>query len=68
MDQETRGLIVQLCSYAGAMMEDASVPAVTAGGIEEKGLSLVIDDLSKQVRQISALLAAAAALAEVAPA
>lgn len=64
MDQDTRALIVQLCSYAGAMMEDASVPAVTAGGVEEGKLPLVLRNLTRQVGDITALLSAAVALAE----
>lgn len=67
MDQDTRALVVQLCSYAGAMMEDASVPAVTAGGAEASQLPVVLADLSLRASQISALLAAAAVLAELAP-
>jgi hypothetical protein len=65
MDQDTRALIVQLCSHAGAMMEDASVPAVTAGGMAESELVLVLGNLRVQVQQIGTLLAAAAALAKL---
>lgn len=64
MDQDTRPLIVQLRSYAGAIMEDASVPAVTASGIKDRQIPAVLKDLSSRVRHISALLAAAMALAE----
>jgi hypothetical protein len=64
MDQDKRALIVQLCSCAGAMMEDASVPAVTAGGVEEGELLLVLCSLSRQVRDMGMLLSAAVALAE----
>jgi hypothetical protein len=64
MDQVTRNLIIHLCSNAGAMMEDASVPAVTARGVTDGGLSSVIGSLIEQVRMISALLVAAAALAD----
>jgi hypothetical protein len=67
MDQDTRALVVQLCSYAGAMMEDASVPAVTAGGAEVSELPVVLTDLSLRARQISTLLAAAAVLAGLTP-
>lgn len=64
MDKDTRTLIVQLCSYAGAMMEDASVPAVTAAGVPEIQLLSVLGELTRQAGNISALLAAATALAE----
>jgi hypothetical protein len=62
MDQDTRELVVRLCSYAGAMMEDASVPAVTSGGVDENELASVIQHLNNQTSKICALLAAAAAL------
>lgn len=64
MDQDTRALIVQLCLYAGAMMEDASVPAVTAVGVTDSELLSVLGNLTRQAGHISALLAAATALAE----
>ncbi|MDB5712873.1 MAG: hypothetical protein JWO15_270 [Sphingomonadales bacterium] len=64
MDQDVRALIVQLCSYAGAMMEDASVSAVTATGVPEIELLSVLDGLTRQARNISALLAGATALAD----
>lgn len=63
MDQDTRALIVQLCLYAGAMMEDASVPAVTAVGVTDSELLSVLGNLTRQAGH-SALLAAATALAE----
>jgi hypothetical protein len=64
MDQDTRTLIMQLSSYAGAMMEDASVPALTVSGIKDHQIPALFEDLNRQVRHISALLAAAMALAE----
>jgi hypothetical protein len=65
MEQDTRKLVVRLCSHAGAMMEDASVPAVTAGRVGENELASVIEHLNKQTSKIFALLAAAAALMEL---
>jgi hypothetical protein len=65
MDQDMRALIAQLCSYAGAMMEDASVPAVTFSGIEDSQIPALLGNLTRQAGNISALLAAATALAEV---
>jgi hypothetical protein len=64
MDQNKRDLIIQLCSCAGVMMEDASVPAVTAAATEEGDLPSMLSALMLQVRQISTLLAAAAALTD----
>lgn len=64
MDNDTRELVLRLCSEAGAMMEDASVPALTAGRLDEAALRLTISALVMRVEAIRAVLGAADVLSK----
>ena len=63
MEDDTSELIVQLCTRMGMIMEDASVVALTVGGLTGKERPHAIAELEAAAERISALVAAAKALA-----
>ncbi len=67
MDNDTRDLVVRLCSQAGAMMEDASAAAVTAAGLDAAALREAVRRLETTSEAIRAIIAAAAALSAASP-
>lgn len=64
MDQDTANLIACLHTRIGMIMEDASVVALELGGARDYDQRARIEELSKSVSQMAALLAAAHALNE----
>ena len=63
MDEHTSELIAQLCTRIGMIMEDASVVALTVGGLTVKERDDAIAALEAAAERISALVAAVKALA-----
>ena len=63
MDEHTNELIAQLCTRIGMIMEDASVVALTVGGLTVKERDDAIAALEAAAERISALVAAGKALA-----
>jgi hypothetical protein len=59
MDKDDRDLIVRLCTQAGCMMEDASVTAISAAGLEPAQLRSAVDSLVQTANDIRAVLLAA---------
>ena len=67
MDDDTSELIAQLCTRIGMIMEDASVVALTVGGLTVKERDDAIAALEAAAERISALVAAAKALTPYRP-
>ena len=63
MDEHTNELIAQLCTRIGMIMEDASVVAVTVGGLTVKERDDAIAALEAAAERIGALVSAVTALA-----
>ena len=64
MDNDTRDLIIQLCTEAATRMEDASVTALTIQSASEHEVREVLNELVAVADQISALVKAARAMSE----
>lgn len=62
MDEDAADLIIQLCTHAGMLMEDASVLALTLGSIEPGSRGQVLVELVDASERISSLLRGATAL------
>ena len=63
MDEHTNELIAQLCTRIGMIMEDASVMALTVGGLTVKERDDAIGLLAAAAERISALVASVKVLA-----
>ena len=63
MDDDTQDLIVQLCTRIGMIMEDASVIALTYPRCTGDTRQAAIAKIGLAAKQISALVAAAEAMA-----
>ena len=59
MEDDTRDLIVQLCTRVGMIMEDASVVALTIGGLASEDRQTALEEIRKAAERISALVEAA---------
>ena len=64
MDDNTRELIIRLCTQAGMAMEDTSLAALTIGTLPDEEFGPSIDRIEKSVGQIWAIFGAARALSE----
>lgn len=62
MDEDAADLIIQLCTRAGMLMEDASVLALTLGSVEPSLRGQVLGQLVEASERISSLLQEAMAL------
>ena len=62
MDAETRDRIARLCTEAGALMEDASVVALTISSREGPGMRQALAQLAESTRRISELIVRASNL------
>lgn len=62
MGDHTDDLIAQLCTRIGAIMEDASVTALTVGGKSPGDRQAAIDELDGAAKRIDALVTAVRAL------
>lgn len=63
MDDDTDELIAQICTRIGMIMEDASVVALTAGGLAGEERDAAIAVLANAAERITALVGAVKALA-----
>lgn len=59
MSSETEDLIVQLCTRAGMLMEDASPRAIGIGVRSGNEFASELDDLADKITGMSALIEAA---------
>jgi len=64
MHKDQRELIIQLCTKAGMVMENAVTSALTLGSFDDHKLVQTLDELEAQSSKIAKLIAAARALAE----
>lgn len=64
MDRDTHDLIIQLCTRAGMIMEDASAVTLTVGSIPQVDLGKQLDNLSEAIERCSSLLKSARSLSE----
>ena len=62
MDDDTEDLAIQLCTQIGMMMEDASVAALTIGGLEPADRPAALLKIERASAHIHALMTAAKAL------
>ena len=67
MDEDTSELIEQLCTKIGMIMEDASVVALTVGGLTVKERDDAIAALEAAAERIGALVSAVTALTPYRP-
>jgi hypothetical protein len=58
MEDDTEKLIELLCCRIGMIMEDASVAALTIGGVEAEGRSAVANELEAAAVRVNGLIAA----------
>ena len=59
MKDDTHDLTVQLCTKVGMIMEDASVIALTIGGLASEDRQAALEEIGKAAERISALVEAA---------
>lgn len=62
MDNDTEGLVIQLCTQVGMIMEDTSVLALTVRGMDQVGQRAALRKIERAAGRIHALVAAAKAL------
>ncbi len=62
MDKDTAGLIAELCTRIGMIMEDASLAALTISGMNDQDRKTALAAIELAAARLSALIAAAKAL------
>lgn len=62
MDEDTRELILSMCTRAGLILEDASAPAVCCANLDEASLRMLVGLLTRRLDDARSLIIAASRL------
>ena len=62
MDDDTKDLVIQLCTRIGMIMEDTSMVALSVRGMEHNERTAALREIERAANRIHALAAAAKAL------